>query len=73
MVQIDPMTVSRDGQCLKEFANPSSSAVCPAAKVTGTRLFSPLPPTKRCGPKPGRFLDHVIAAMPYPLRQAAVQ
>ena len=58
LIQVDHMTVSRDGQTLKEFR-----AVCPISKVMVARVFS-----RATARNARRFLDTVRRDLPFPVR-----
>ena len=62
LVQVDHMTVSRDGQTLKEFR-----AVCPISKVMVARVFS-----RATARNARRFLDAVRSDLPFPVRSIQV-
>lgn len=62
LIQIDHMTVSRDGQTLKEFR-----AVCPISRLMVSRVFS-----RATAGNAARFLDHVVRDMPFPTRSIQV-
>jgi hypothetical protein len=62
LVQIDHMTVSRDGQTLKEFR-----AVCPTSRVMVSRVFS-----RATARNAARFLDAVLRDMPFPVGSVQV-
>jgi len=62
LVQVDHMTVSRDGQTLKEFR-----AVCPLSKVMVSRVFG-----RATARNAARFLKDVLRDMPFPIRSVQV-
>ena len=62
MIQIDHMSVSRDGDTLKEF-----KATCPIGKQLVVRVYS-----RATANNPKRFLQAVREDLPYPLRSIQV-
>ena len=62
LVQIDHMTVSRDGQPFKEFR-----AVDPVSRVMVCRVFS-----RASAGNAKRFLEAVLADMPFPVQSVQV-
>ena len=62
LVQIDHMTVSRDGQSLKEFR-----AVDPVSRVMVCRVFS-----RASAGNAKRFLEAALADMPFPVQSIQV-
>lgn len=62
LLQIDHMSVSRDGQSLKEFR-----AVCPISKVMVSRVFS-----RATARNANRFLETVRTELPFRLRSVQV-
>lgn len=62
LVQIDHMSVSREGRTLKEFR-----AVCPISKVMVSRVYS-----RATAHNASRFLQHVHQQLPFKLRSVQV-
>ena len=62
MVQIDHMSVSRDGGTIKEFR-----AVCPVSRFMATRVYS-----RATARNASRFLLEVVEAMPFPVASIQV-
>ena len=62
MVQVDHMTICRDGRTLKEFR-----AACPTGKFMTARVYS-----RATAGNAKRFLEAVIEDLPYPLKSIQV-